>query len=75
MDLCDINVLKMLLAKHGLSFSKGLGQNLLCCAHVPVSIAENAGIDEETGVLEVGPGIGTLTKELCARAKASIMKG
>ena len=69
MDLCDINVLKMLLAKHGFSFSKGLGQNFLCCAHVPVSIAENAGIDEETGVLEVGPGIGTLTKELCARAK------
>ena len=69
MDLCDINVIKVLLAKHGFSFSKGLGQNFLCCAHVPVSIAENAGIDEETGVLEVGPGIGTLTKELCARAK------
>ncbi|MBQ2651031.1 MAG: 16S rRNA (adenine(1518)-N(6)/adenine(1519)-N(6))-dimethyltransferase RsmA [Clostridia bacterium] len=69
MDLCNINVIKVLLAKHGFSFSKGLGQNFLCEASVPYDIAELAGIDEETCVLEVGPGIGTLTQELCKRAK------
>ena len=69
MDLCNMDVIKVLLAKHGFSFSKGLGQNFLCEASVPFDIAEGAGIDEETCVLEVGPGIGTLTQELCKRAK------
>ncbi|MEA4920152.1 MAG: 16S rRNA (adenine(1518)-N(6)/adenine(1519)-N(6))-dimethyltransferase RsmA [Clostridiaceae bacterium] len=68
MDLCDISFIKVLLAKHGFSFSKGLGQNFLCDASVPRSIAESAGLDQQTGVLEVGPGIGTLTVELCQRA-------
>jgi len=69
MDLCDIRVIRALLQKHGFSFSKGLGQNFLCDSSVPYDIAELAGIDEETCVLEVGPGIGTLTVELCARAQ------
>ncbi|MBQ1250697.1 MAG: 16S rRNA (adenine(1518)-N(6)/adenine(1519)-N(6))-dimethyltransferase RsmA [Clostridia bacterium] len=69
MDLCNMDVIKVLLAKHGFSFSKGLGQNFLCEASVPFDIAEGAGIDEETCILEVGPGIGTLTQELCKRAK------
>jgi len=69
MDLCNIDVIKVLLAKHGFSFSKGLGQNFLCEASVPYDIAELAGIDDETCVLEVGPGIGTLTQELCKRAR------
>ncbi|MBQ7086296.1 MAG: ribosomal RNA small subunit methyltransferase A, partial [Clostridia bacterium] len=37
--------------------------------HVPITIAENANIDSETSVIEVGPGIGTLSYELCSRAK------
>ena len=69
MDLCNIDVIKVILAKHGFSFSKGLGQNFLCEASVPFDIAEMADIDDETCVLEVGPGIGTLTQELCKRAK------
>ncbi len=69
MDLCNLDVIRVLLAKHGFSFSKGLGQNFLCEPSVPRDIAELAGIDEETCVLEVGPGIGTLTQELCRRAK------
>ena len=36
---------------------------------MPIAIAQGAGIDENTGVLEVGPGIGTLTRELCQRAR------
>lgn len=69
MDLCDINVIKVLLAKHGFSFSKGLGQNFLRDPSVPFEIADGADIDENTCVLEVGPGIGTLTCRLCERAK------
>ncbi len=69
MDLCDIRVIRSLLQKHGFTFSRSLGQNFLCDSSVPYDIAELAGIDEETCVLEVGPGIGTLTVELCARAE------
>jgi len=69
MNLCDLNVIKLLLSKHGFSFSKGLGQNFLCQEWVPYDIAEGADITPETCVLEVGPGIGTLTTQLASRAK------
>ncbi len=68
MDLCNTKELDLLLKKHGFSFSKGLGQNFLCDPSVPVKIAENANIDKETCVLEIGPGVGSLTVELCKRA-------
>ena len=67
--LCEIGYIKELLRRHGFGFSKALGQNFLCAPHVPVTIAENANIDAETSVIEVGPGIGTLSYELCSRAK------
>lgn len=67
--LCEIGYIKELLKRHGFGFSKALGQNFLCAPHVPVTIAENANIDSETSVIEVGPGIGTLSYELCSRAK------
>ena len=68
MDLCNIDQMKALLAAHGFHFSKAKGQNFLTQAWVPQRIAEEAGLDADTGVLEVGPGIGCLTKELCLRA-------
>ncbi|MBE6931880.1 MAG: ribosomal RNA small subunit methyltransferase A [Ruminococcaceae bacterium] len=68
MDLCDINQIKALLAAHGFHFSKAKGQNFLTQGWVPARIAEESGVDESCGVLEVGPGIGCLTKELCLRA-------
>ncbi len=68
MDLCNLNDIRTLLQRHGFRFSKGLGQNFLCDPAVPEAIAAGAGIDERTGVLEVGPGIGCLTERLCARA-------
>ena len=68
MNLCDINVIKPLLAKHGFHFSKSKGQNFLTQSWVPREIAEGAGIDETCGVLEVGPGIGPLTQALCDNA-------
>lgn len=68
MELTDIQAIKALLSRHGFRFSKSLGQNFLTAAWVPEDIAESAGLDENTGVLEVGPGIGCLTKELSMRA-------
>ncbi len=69
MDLCNINDIRALLGRHGFRFSKGLGQNFLCDPAVPRDIAEGAYIDENTCVLEVGPGIGCLTEQLCMRAR------
>ena len=67
-DVCDIQVMKPLLAQHGFHFSKAKGQNFLIAPWVPRSIAEDAGVDETAGVLEIGPGIGSLTQQLCLRA-------
>ena len=69
MNLCDINQIKMLLARHGFKFSKDLGQNFLCDEDVPTAIAEGAGIAADTCVVEIGPGIGALSAQLCKRAK------
>ncbi len=68
MNLTDINEIRALLARHGFRFSKSLGQNFLTAAWVPERIAEAAGLDETTGVLEIGPGVGCLTAELARRA-------
>lgn len=66
--LTDYNEIRALLARHSFHFSKALGQNFLCAAWVPEEIADAAELDRETGVLEIGPGIGCLTAELSARA-------
>jgi len=68
-NVCDIQVMKPLLAQHGFYFSKAKGQNFLIAPWVPESIAAKAGIDETCGVLEIGPGIGPLTQQLALRAK------
>ena len=68
LNVCDIQVMKPLLAQHGFHFSKAKGQNFLIAPWVPQSIAQDAGVDETAGVLEIGPGIGPLTQQLCLRA-------
>lgn len=68
MELCDINVIKNVLAKHGFRFSKSMGQNFLVQNWVPMEIADRAELDENTAALEIGPGIGCLTKELSHEA-------
>ena len=68
-NVCDINIMKPLLAEHGFHFSKAKGQNFLIAPWVPESIAVKSGVDETVGVLEIGPGIGPLTQQLCLRAK------
>lgn len=67
-NVCDIQVMKLLLAQHGFHFSKAKGQNFLISRWVPERIAEEAGVDETAGVLEIGPGIGPLTQQLALRA-------
>jgi len=64
MDLCDINQIKALLARNGFRFSKSMGQNFLTEHWVPADIAQASGAAPGYGVLEVGPGIGPLTREL-----------
>ena len=68
-NVCDIHVMKPLLAEHGFHFSKAKGQNFLIASWVPESIARQSGVDGTVGVLEIGPGIGPLTKQLCLNAK------
>ena len=67
-DVCNIQVMKPLLAEHGFHFSKAKGQNFLIARWVPERIAEDSGVDSSVGVLEIGPGIGPLTQQLCLRA-------
>ena len=68
MDLCNRRNIEALLARHGFRFSKSMGQNFLIEDWVPQDTAEACGADESIGVLEVGPGIGPLTRELAKRA-------
>ena len=67
-NVCDIEVMKPLLAVHGFHFSKAKGQNFLIAPWVPESIARESGVEKDVGVLEIGPGIGPLTQQLSLRA-------
>ena len=68
-NLSDISVVKDLLNRHGFKFSKALGQNFLINPTVCPRMADACGADENTGVIEVGPGFGVLTAELAKKAK------
>ncbi len=67
-DVCNIQIMKPLLAAHGFHFSKAKGQNFLIAGWVPQRIAADSGVDATAGVLEIGPGIGPLTQQLALRA-------
>ena len=69
MNLCDINTIRAVLGRHGFHFSRSLGQNFLTDASVPQRIADMSGAAEAKNVVEVGPGMGCLTAELCRRAE------
>jgi len=68
MELCNLSEIRPLLEEHGFHFSKSMGQNFLIAPWVPQRIAEEAQLDEHSGVLEIGPGVGCLTKQLSLRA-------
>lgn len=64
-DVCDIQQIKLLLAKHNFHFSKAKGQNFLTQRWVPERIVGESGIDGGCLAVEIGPGFGPLTQELC----------
>ena len=68
MELTDLATIRALCEKYDFALSKGFGQNFIVNPGVPPKIVDAAGIDRRFGVLEIGPGIGVLTKELASRA-------
>ena len=59
---------KEIISRHGFSFKKSLGQNFLIDQNILYKIVEAAGLDEDKGALEIGPGIGALTEQLAQTA-------
>ncbi len=72
MQLTHPSELKALLARHDFAFSKSLGQNFLIDDHVLSSIVAAAQPDQTVGALEIGPGAGTLTRQLAANFKKAV---
>ena len=68
MNLTNISTVKDILSRHGFSFSKGLGQNFIINPDICPKIAEYGNAQAGYGILEIGTGIGVLTKELALRA-------
>lgn len=69
MDLCNLSVIKSLMADAGITFRKEFGQNFLTNRMIPEDIADNCADTSERMILEIGPGIGCLTQELAMRYK------
>ena len=69
MELCNISVIKRLMEEANISFRKEFGQNFLINKMIPEDIADNCTDEEESLILEIGPGIGCLTQELAMRYK------
>ncbi|MDE6384812.1 MAG: 16S rRNA (adenine(1518)-N(6)/adenine(1519)-N(6))-dimethyltransferase RsmA [Eubacterium sp.] len=65
MNLYDFNTINRILTSHGFTFSKALGQNFIIDSEVCPEMASHLAANDKTGVIEIGPGIGVLTKELC----------
>lgn len=68
-NLASPKVIKEILEESGFKFSKSLGQNFLIDESVLDKMISGSGIDENTNVIEIGPGFGTLTQRLCMNAK------
>lgn len=68
-DLTDLGTLKRLLARHGITPNKGLGQHLLVSRRALNAVVGAADLSPDDSVLEVGAGPGVLTLELAQRAR------
>ncbi|MFS7398914.1 16S rRNA (adenine(1518)-N(6)/adenine(1519)-N(6))-dimethyltransferase RsmA [Carnobacterium maltaromaticum] len=68
-DIATPSRTKEILAKHGFSVKKSLGQNFIVDPNILVNIVTAAGLDKDTNVVEVGPGIGALTEHLARASK------
>ena len=67
-ELTDLSVIRTLCEKYDFALSKGFGQNFIINPGLPPKIVDASGVDKSWGVMEIGPGIGVLTKELAQRA-------
>lgn len=68
-NLTDINTIKRVMSRHGVTFSKALGQNFIIDPEVCPEIVRQSGVTDEDGVIEIGPGVGVLTQEIAKKAK------
>ena len=68
MELTNINTIKDVMQRHGFTFSRSLGQNFLINPTVCPRIAELGGCRKGTAAIEIGTGVGVLTKELAIRS-------
>ncbi len=71
-DIATPTRTKQILEKYGFSFKKSLGQNFLVDTNILHNIVEAAELSKERAVIEIGPGIGALTEQLC-RAAGKVM--
>ena len=69
MDLCNPSVIRELMQDAGVVFRKEYGQNFLINRMIPEDIADGCTEISDSLIIEIGPGIGCLTKELCERYK------
>lgn len=79
MNLCDIKTVKRIMAEFGTGTKKSFGQNFLINAEIPFNIAEESYSYHkskhptiDSGVIEIGPGIGSLTYELGQRYNKAV---
>ena len=72
MNLCDIKTVKQVMGMFHLTFRKEFGQNFLTDRSVVEDIADSCCDDENSTILEIGPGMGTLTYELALRHKSVV---
>ena len=68
-ELTDLSVIRALCEKYDFALSKGFGQNFIINPGIPTKIVDASGVDKRYGVIEIGPGIGVLTKELAKLAE------
>lgn len=68
-DIATPSRTRALLDKYGFNFKKSLGQNFLIDVNIINNIIDASDIDAQTGVIEIGPGMGSLTEQLARHAK------
>ena len=70
--IASVNKVKELLNKYNLQAKKKFGQNFLIDNNIVKKIVDSANVDENTVVVEIGPGLGAMTEELCKKASKVI---
>ena len=73
-ELTDLSYVRALCEKYDFALSKGFGQNFIVNPGLPPKIVDASGVDKRYGVIEIGPGIGVLTRELAKRAAKVVSK-